>query len=586
MAYQLTLQDLADTEQTAPTATNQIKAASGNPSLPMRLLGDIGSGATQALFGIDKLIGNPPLDVKTGLPLTPPTNNQISQLFGVKNPNLADNLLQGAVSYAPYAAGGAELLPVKAAEKFPLLAKSIQQGFIGNRYGATQSSDPITGQIVGTLLGPAAELAPAATGVARSVIGKLTGAIQPQRFAEQLIQNLGGGNTLEGNAQSLAQDISNAYNNRVEQGSALYKPLFDALGNNSIYKGVNQAAVRQPVSNFNSINDVIEHVNDNTGTELENASDLKDYLMQNYGYAFPNNKSLLNFFNSKPVIVNKGNYNSLGQDIIDSYDRNLKDLHNQFTENPTLQNAHNLQSQLGYAARQLQAKDTKSGLSPAERSTLQGYQQAQNSLRSDINTFLNSNNPVLANQYNLATANWAQNVTPYLENPKIAQIAKGDITNPDAIANLFKNPEPEIQQIVNDIGPSANNKILYAELGKTKANLTPERLTNSFNQLENKGLSSYITPELAQQFEQLAGKTTARNYARLAAGTLLGSHFGGPLGAAAGAVAVPLMAGAMRRIPTLNLPLSAALLNASRAGYRPLTNSITANAVNAIGEQK
>jgi|GEM_PF-5571768 len=552
-----------------------------NPSLAFRLTGDAAAGLADAGQGLHNFLARAVTPI-LGKYAPAQTNIDFGKTFGVNNPNLGDKLVQGAAQYAPYMLGGAEVMPAgQAVGSVPSLgARLANQMRTGYVFGSTQSDNPVTGGVIGATLGAGSELAPTTFGAARSGISKLTRAIQPQKYAEQLMQNLGSGHTLEGNAQSLAQDIKGAFGNRVSQGQALYGPVFDAAGNNSIYDGVNQAVVRQPVQNFKSVNDVIDHINDATGNDLETATDLKDYLMQQHGFAFPNNKNLLDFFNSAPVVINNGAYNALDDGIINSYDRNLTALHQRFTDNPTLQNAHNLQSQLGSSIRKLQANDAKGNLSVADRNTMQGYQAAQDAVRSDIDTYLTSQNPALANQYNLATANWAQNVTPYLENSKIAKIAKGDVTNPTAIANLFKNPEPEMQQIVSDIGPQANNKILYSELGKTQANLTPEKLTGLYNQLDKKGLASYVTPDLAQQFEQLGGKIAARNMAQTAASGVLGAHFLGPLGAIAGAAGPTVFRKLGQIAPSVNLPLRDSLLNVLRAGYKPTTNAVQANLIN------
>lgn len=440
-------------------------------------------------------------------------NFDYGKALGVNAPNMGDKLLQGAAQFAPYM-----LMPGGA------LAQ-------GAAFGATQSQNPVTGALTGATVGKLGEVAPSAIAAIPSGIGKLTSAIQPQKYAKQILNTLGGGNTLEGNAQSLAQDIKGAFNNRVQQGQALYQPVFDTLGDQPIYQGANQAA-----------------------------------------------------------------YNSLDDGIINSYDRNLTKLHQQFTENPTLQNAHNLQSQFGTAIRKLQSTDAKGNLSVADRNTMQGYQEAQNALRGDMNDFLNNQNPQLANQYNLATANWAQNVTPYLENPKIAQIAKGEMTNPNNISNLFKSPEPELQQIVDDIGPSANHKILFSELGKTQANLTPEGLLKASNQLDNKGLASYMTPQLSDALEQLNSKINNRDLTQTALGGVVGAHLFGPFGAALGAAAPklinmskPALSRATQILPSINGAMLSKALGANAvkpiasAVYPYATGALTAALVNSQG---
>jgi hypothetical protein len=339
-------------------------------------------------------------------------------------------------------------------------------------------------------------------------IGKAATGLQIQQYAENLLKNIGDGNSLEANGQSLAQDIKNAFEQKQAEGKALYDPVFSKYSNNSIYPLVNPEANSQYLNLDNSITD--------------------------------------NFSN-----------------------RNLNKLHEAFIDSPTLQNAHNLQSQLGTAIRGIQNTQLKGNGSVADNLTMQGYQEAQSALKGDMNSFLGKVDPQAAQQYSNASQNWAQNVTPYLANPKLAQIAKGDITNPRTVAGLFQNPEPEMQQVVEDIGPQANNKILYSELGKTQANLTPESLMSAFNSLDKKGLSSYVTPSLADQFQALAAKSSAKNSTQNLLGAAIGSHFGGVPGAVAGAYIAPKLSN------SINSPLVAALMKYAGKGTLALPSIAT-----------
>jgi hypothetical protein len=364
-------------------------------------------------------------------------------------------------------------------------------------YGAlTNQDDRAGGAAEGSALSAGLDTLPGAFGLA----GKLMSGFKPQQTMENIISALSGGKGLEENSQSLAQDIQNTFQQKVNEGQALYQPVFDQFGNSSL--------------------------------ELNNP--------------------LRRLYNTP------SQYLSLGNDVVGSYDRDLKDVHDQFLQDPTLQNAHSLQSQLGSSIRDLQATESKSGLTAADRSTLQGYQKAQQALKTDINQFLYSKSPDLANQYQSATQNWAQNVVPYLDNRGIAGIAKGDITNPRDITNIFKSPEPNVQKIVDDLPDDAKNKVLYSILGKTNATKSPQNLVNAFNKLDEQGLSSYVTPDLASQISQLSsaiGKRT--NLDRLigvGAGALLGHGLGiAPMaaelaGAAGGALFGPQL---LSKIPSI-----------------------------------
>lgn len=319
-------------------------------------------------------------------------NYNFSQMLGVQNPGLADNLTQGAFHYAPAAIGGLD--------------------------GAIN-------------------------------VGKAAASlIRPQPVMDSIIQNLGQGQSLEGNAQALANGLKTAYQNSVAQGKALYDPVTQAYGNTPIY----------------------------ANTDVPN-----------------------------------GAYQALDSNILGS-DRRLNSLNQQFTQSPTFNNAHILQSQLGSAVRKLQANDAKGTLSVADRGTMQDYQDARDALQTDMGSFLNSQNPAAANQYQGASANWAQNVAPFTENPRISQLAKGDITNPNLtkLHNVFANPEPEMQKVISQMPSNTPNQILFNKLGQT-ANGKPNNLLNAYQNLDKQGIGSYVTPDLQQQFEKLGSTISNKN---------------------------------------------------------------------------
>lgn len=354
-------------------------------------------GAINPAFNVFNNLSDPAKQrLVNAIPTQPDYN--IPQMLGIQNPNLADNTVQGLFHYAPY---------------------------------------------VASALDSAASLAKPAMSTALSFV-------RPQAGMNDILQNLGGGQSLEENAQSLAQALKAGYGKNVDVGKSLYKPVVDAAGNGSIY---------------------------------ENAA--------------PGSSA----------------YQALDDDIFSS-DTRIKKMNQEFSDNPNFQNAHNLQSQLGSAIRKLQGNDAKGTLSIADRNTLYGYQDAQDAVKGDIRSFLNSKDPNLANQYQAASTHWATNVAPYTETPKLAQIVKGDITNPTPaqIHSIFKSPEPEIQKVVSDMGTNANSKILYNQLGKSSY-VQPEDLMKAYGRLNDQGLGSYVTPEIDQQFDSLGTKIRNRNYA-------------------------------------------------------------------------
>lgn len=391
-------------------------------------IADVNAGISKFKTGV---INN--YDRLTGQPVQPnPDIAAYMGAFGDKNPTGAGQTIAGLSEYAPY--GVAALIS-------PASAVAANAA-----YGSTNVNHPVLGAMGGAALSLMPGAAHAISPLAKTALNS----IRPQAAMNDILQNLGNGQSLEGNAQSLAQSLKAAYEKNASAGNELYDPIMKPYGQNSIYEN-----------------------------------------------ALPENSA----------------YKALDKDVLSS-DTRLKKLNQQFSDNPTLDNAHTLQSQLGTAIRKLETNDAKGTLSIADRNTLYGYQDAQNAVKKDMMSFLNSKDPALANQYQAASANWAQNVVPYTETPKLAQIVKGDIVNPTPaqIQSIFKNPEPEIQKVVSDMGPKANAQILYNHLGKTNY-LKPEDLVKAAQNLDKQGLGSYVTPELDEQLNTLSNRIRNRNYA-------------------------------------------------------------------------
>lgn len=478
-------------------------------------LNAVGQGGADVLSGVAKAgmgLANTPHNIvnlfspqlAAHIPTSPINSGDINQIFGTQNPSLYGKFLQGVGQFGPFALGGEALGATGVAGDVAT----------GAAYGGTQSQNPLTGALKGGALNAALGLVPGAM----NLVGQGINYLKPQDYADQIVGQLSGGRSLEDNAKSLAQDVQNSFENQVNLGKAQYQPVFNAVGNQKMYEGM------QP----------------------ENSA-----------------------------------YQSLDSDIPDSYDRGLKKLHQNFISDPTFQNAHLLQSQLGSTIRTAQSKN----LSLSDQATVKDWQNAQNSLQSDMSNFLNSKNPDLANQYQAATQNWAQNVVPYIENPKISAIATGDITNPANIASIFKNPEPEVQKVASDLGDDANNKILYSMLGKTNAIKSPENLVNAFKNLDQQGLNSYVPQTLQQQIASLGSRIKARNAAQMVAGGIAGLGAVRPLSEflptsmlepaamGGGAMLGKSVGNALQKVmPSGNLGLSNALLQlypALRSGVIP-----------------
>jgi hypothetical protein len=383
----------------------------------------------------------------------------------------------GAGELGGAALGAARALPAvgRAAETLaaPGVIPGIARRVLGTgAYGAAVSPDREKGLAMG--------LAGGALGEIPGLAARGITAASPQALTESIMKTLGKGKSLEENSKSLASDIKNAYEKNEEAASELYNPIFDRLGDRSIY----YSRVKSPEF-----------------------------------------------------------YKYMDKNIVNDYLPDLKRLHNKFMENPTLKNAHTLQSQLRIEISKISKNPFKD---LRDTGIMQNYQEARKNLKFDMDHFLDYRDKTgeLVHDYDAATEFFKNNVAPYKTSKSLAKIATGKITNPRNIADTFKNPNEDIMKVVKDIGDEGKNKILYSEIGKRLA-MTPEKLTNEIAKLDTKGLTSYITPELHGQIDKLAPRIAARTGLQRAAGFALGASLGGGqvgrelMGAGAGAAFSP-----------------------------------------------
>jgi hypothetical protein len=147
--------------------------------------------------------------------------------------------------------GGGEILDTAraAAEGVPYLGK-LAQALSGNNFVSGLAKRAIGTAGYGAVTNPDNRAVGAAEGAGLSGLGdmvplmaqglaKASQVVRPASYAQQIINGLSGGKSLEDNAKSLASDIKNAFEQRSGEASALYNPIFSNLGNSSLYDGVN-----------------------------------------------------------------------------------------------------------------------------------------------------------------------------------------------------------------------------------------------------------------------------------------------------------------------------------------------------------
>ena len=335
------------------------------------------------------------------------------------------------------------------------IGKRLISGFPA---GAAVSPDNrIIGGILGSLLSAGGEAAPSIVKAAPKILKGIKGIVRPNiiakgiaenlpktKSAESVLNELGGGRSLNENAQNIAAKIKKAGTAKLTESGKRFEDINKRAGVNSMYPE------GKPVS--------------------------KDSY-----------KALEKW--KRPPMMH--------------YTDTLKDAHEDFMDIPTFDKAHKLQSTLGSIAN----RTLKNPASNMQQIDVAGrFVMAQDRLLNDMHSHLNKIDPSkqLSTEYDAARNLHALDVVPYKDSKPIREIVKGKVQNPRNLTTIFKNPESNTLKVVKDIGSEAKDQIVYNELRATTGkNPTAQKVLNAFSGLEKKGLGSYISPKLKQQMEGL-----------------------------------------------------------------------------------
>jgi len=530
-----------------------------------------------------------------GLPL--PQIQNYSPIPAVSNASgsnpIAYNLGNIAGNIAGYVGGGEAIDTARlAAEGVPGVIGNIAQSLggegmaainrrmIGNAAysGVTSPDNNVQQAEKGAAASVASELIPGIGGIA----AKGAQYFMPQRFAQNIIQNLGGGQTLSDATKSVIANVKSSYEEQQANANTLYNSVRDSVPSGSIYAPVK------------SVYGIPSAAPTNTAIVSKSYSPVDQGV--NPAFAEPTGKNISSTIMAKgqqnPASFLEGAYPSLPSSTINNYTDTLKDMHNNFINDPTFNNAHQLQSELGAVSRQLDSKATPPTIGTINAQN--SLNNARGALKSDMDNFLQNQSPELAQQYKNASDSYLQNVVPYKTNPKIYGMATGDIENikPSSLSNIFSAPDSDMGKVLSDLPEGAVDKILYTKLGQTVPNKSAQGLLNSYQNLQQQGLSEHISPQLASQLGELENRIKARNglqmaSAGLSAAALGGAHgsatAGAMLGLGAGAVASPFMNYIGRRLPIDNI--SEGISNVLRGTYPAGRSAVLANYLNNSGVQ-
>lgn len=297
-------------------------------------------------------------------------------------------------------------------------------------------------------------------------IGWMTQGVRPAAHARDIIEGLGqGSQTLEENGKSLAQDIKNAHAGHESVVKSYLDPITKEHGNENVY------STEKPTPNK------------------------KGQL------------SLLDILRQKPNLPDLNDEHEVGE------------VYKEFNKNPTFNNTHKLQQELGIRIGKLQ----KMQYSPELEKKIASLRESRGQLLDGMDHYLQTNDPAAAKNWEKGINYFKEHVLPYRTDSTIRNIVQGKETNPKNIHSLFEYPTEKmdyltkqnqigpIEKIVSDLPPSASGKILYSKIGGHHSNQTPERLMTNLEKARNAGYSSHFKPELDDAIEKLGAKIKNRN---------------------------------------------------------------------------
>lgn len=342
-------------------------------------------------------------------------------------------------------------------EKYPTGSRLAGNAILG---GAYSPDNPALGLGLGAVTGGAYGLiGKGYSGIKNSLknnenLQNILSNFNPSAHAKELENYLSGGaNNITNNSRHLANDIRNAHKMREQESGAYFDYALNKAGHEPLYK-------------------------------------------------------------TYPFILNKLDESEKTLNMIK--DLGVGDLFNVFKNKPTLQNAHALQSELGYMEREIQNRAIKTGTEKLELSKIKA---ARNSLKDDINRFFErrdiSNNQPIGHLYKKGSELYQEHVTPYLSNNKLLEIVRNGSTDIKNLHSVFDTPTNKItkegiekigsiNKIMQDLPENAKQRIIFDAIGGNK--LTPESLLKKLEEIKSSGFESYFTPEVEESMNALNKK--------------------------------------------------------------------------------
>lgn len=234
------------------------------------------------------------------------------------------------------------------------------------------------------------------------------------------------------------------------------------------------------------------------------------------------------------TIESSGLLNNINNDNLSPESSSLLE---NFLQNKSFKNAHDLQSSLFKDANLLKA--SKDG---RDRMASNNLASSRNALLSDIrNTFIDNGDSDLSSLYDRATNNHKNTVIPFYQDPVVAKmlLKGGRYDNPSTIFNTLKQDNPISNFIKDKLSPIENDFVLAKQLepamsvdSKGNVSADPEKLLSSLQKIPVKGYGEFLDSRHQEVINKLGSQLKFKK-AIGPIGNILDKLSGPALGAAA-----------------------------------------------------
>lgn len=392
---------------------------------------------------------------------------------GINEPSPMQNIAAGILNSLKGLGQGvpdiAEFMPPQAQSNL-LYQKGQRPVDNFDPYSAVGTTDqPFTStqgieQILGELLSPGKVFEKSGIyGKGKDIAKNIIESISPKKQTKELLQNLSGGaESTQKASRDIAKEIKQKYASNYAQPQINYEFINKQIGDKRLY---------------DKVDPLISTAMDKEKNIIKKVEDLK-----------------------------------------------VGDLFKNFKNNPTYENAHKLQSELGVMIGDLK-NQIKMGT--ATREEINKISNIRNQLKDDIKSFLKKEGDKdgfnYHDMYDKATELYDKNVVPYLSNNKLRQLNREGRTNVEKIEDVFKNPydiehpitgkteKGPINRILEDLTPETKNKMLFNEIGGHAKSEKPLELVDSLKKALQGDFAHLDNPSLQENIAEILKRNRNQN---------------------------------------------------------------------------